>query len=275
MWPQPSTVSSAERGSRFAHRHRALVARGRVEAVADDQHRVRGDAVPRPEVAVLVVARPLGADARRPGPDAAEVAELGVGERAVDRPGGVGARVDAVRAGHAREALEEVQVLLLDAAVRAAIGARGRGMRAGDPRRRAPARLDEAPGTRAKSGQAASRTSTPSVMRDQDRVVDRLGRAVVVGDLDRLAAQPCARARRSAPRRRPRTRSAGRRRRTGGRTPAASPARRRRCAGGSRTGRASPRRRCARSTRRSGRARRRPRARARGRGNRFAYVTPR
>ena len=86
--PQPCTVSSAERG---ISRRRSAHPRSGLPDRTCCRRRASGwrCAVERAHVAVGVKAPPLGADAAGPGPDATEIAELGVGQRAGDRPGGV------------------------------------------------------------------------------------------------------------------------------------------------------------------------------------------
>ena len=110
VWPHPCTVSSRELGQQLGDGDRALVAGGRVELVADDQHRRRRGRGERAGVARRVVARPGRADARDPGPDATEVAELGVGLLPGRRPGAVGEWVVAVGAGDPGESLDLVHV---------------------------------------------------------------------------------------------------------------------------------------------------------------------
>src|SRR3954454_10540122 len=93
-------------------RHRALVARRRIEVVADDQNRCGRTRGPRTRITVLPGAgRPGPARAPRPVPDPPEVtvpAFVAIGGLL---PGGERAWIDRVRAGHAGRALHLVRVV--------------------------------------------------------------------------------------------------------------------------------------------------------------------
>ena len=108
--PPAVNGQQARVGQQVVRSDRARVPGRGVEQVADDEHRLAGLAVEGSGVAVGGRGRPIGAGAREPGPDPAEVAELIVGGGARGRPGGVRVRVIRIGGGDRRESLDEVGV---------------------------------------------------------------------------------------------------------------------------------------------------------------------
>ena len=109
VWLHPSTVSSAELGSRSStniRSRRAMLGR----SGAYQQHQVGWGPVERSEVAVSVEPIPYRAEAGEPGPHLPEVAKPLVGSCAVQRPVDVVVEVVAVGAEHTGIALDHIRI---------------------------------------------------------------------------------------------------------------------------------------------------------------------